>query len=314
MSERIVEVDEVKIPEPLWSVKSRVSWGALLAGAVVAIALYSLLSLFGVALGVTVSDRFTAEQLGTAATIWTFVTLLLAMFIGGWVSTRATAGEFRNEAMLYGVIVWGVTSLVLIPLSVVGIGTSVGTVLASQGIAKVKSETVPVVVMLSARSAGKSTVSSREQRTASNGPTARAVRKNRQPSNRPPQIGIRAPGTTHPIGKKTPARINPAKTNQPHPATRMQSPLRQALAGPIARAIRIIQKIAKRPPTKNWCPLPGGRSEELWHRYWRPSLGRQSVRRFPSCDTRFLWVGFRSRPPPLGLDRADGFVRPSGNS
>jgi hypothetical protein len=145
-SERIVEVDEVKIPEPLWSVKSRVSWGALLAGAVVAIALYSLLSLFGVALGVTLRDRFTAEQLGTAATIWTFVTLLLAMFIGGWVSTRATAGEFRNEAMLYGVIVWGVTSLVLIPLSVVGIGTSVGTVLASQGIAKIKSETVPVVV------------------------------------------------------------------------------------------------------------------------------------------------------------------------
>ena len=29
--ERVVEIDEMKSREPLWSVKSRVSWGALLS-------------------------------------------------------------------------------------------------------------------------------------------------------------------------------------------------------------------------------------------------------------------------------------------
>jgi len=75
-----------------------------------------------VAIGITISDRLNAEQLGTAASLWTYVTLLLAMFFGGWISTRFTVGEFRNEAILYGLIVWGVTSCVLIPLSLVGIG------------------------------------------------------------------------------------------------------------------------------------------------------------------------------------------------
>ena len=57
-TQRNIEIDEVRIPEPLWSVGSRVSWGALVAGGVVALAIYILLSLLGVALGVTVSDRF----------------------------------------------------------------------------------------------------------------------------------------------------------------------------------------------------------------------------------------------------------------
>ena len=51
-TQRNIEIDEVRIPEPLWSVGSRVSWGALVAGGVVALAIYVLLSLLGVALGV----------------------------------------------------------------------------------------------------------------------------------------------------------------------------------------------------------------------------------------------------------------------
>ena len=116
--------------------------------------------LLGVAIAVSLSDRLTAEQLGTAAGIWTFVTLILAMFLGGWVSTRFTVGEFRNEAILYGIIVWGVSSLVLIPLSTLGIGASVGTVLASHGIAKIKNDTVPLIVGIKRSSVENSVTSS----------------------------------------------------------------------------------------------------------------------------------------------------------
>ena len=100
-------ITEIKVPEPLISVQSRVSWGALLAGSVVAIAIYSLLTMLGIAVGFSVSDRLDADQLGTGAAVWAFVTLLIGMFFGGWVATRCTAGELRTEAILYGIIVWG---------------------------------------------------------------------------------------------------------------------------------------------------------------------------------------------------------------
>ncbi len=125
-------VTEVRVSEPLVSVGTRVSWGALLAGAVVALAIYSVLTMLGVAIGFTVSDRVETDQLGIGAAIWTFVSLLIAMFFGGWVSTRCTAGELATEAMLYGVIVWAITSTLLIPLTAAGVAIGGGTALADR--------------------------------------------------------------------------------------------------------------------------------------------------------------------------------------
>ena len=131
-------ITEIKVPEPLVSVHSRVSWGALLAGSVVAIAVYSLLTMLGIAVGFSVSDR-----LGTGAAVWSFVTLLLAMFVGGWVATRCTAGELRSEAVLYGIIVWGITSTLLIPLTAAGVGLGSGTALAERGLTSLKNSSIP---------------------------------------------------------------------------------------------------------------------------------------------------------------------------
>jgi hypothetical protein len=164
-TQRNIEIDEVRIPEPLWSVGSRVSWGALVAGGVVALAIYILLSLLGVAIGVTVSDRFSPEQLGKMAAFYTFAALMVCMFVGGWVSTRCTAGEFRSEAVLYGVIVWAITSSLLIPLTAIGVGTGVSTVLAAHGIAKVKTEVLPAVA--SAKDMAKQNVDSAKNQLAS---------------------------------------------------------------------------------------------------------------------------------------------------
>src|SRR5262245_59283146 len=126
-------ITEVKVPEPLVPVQSRVSWGALLAGGVVAVAIYSLLTMLGIAVGFTASDRLDAEQLGTGAAVWAFVALLISMFFGGWVATRCTAGELPTAAFLYGIIGWAITSGLLIPLTAVGIGLGTGTALADRG-------------------------------------------------------------------------------------------------------------------------------------------------------------------------------------
>lgn len=98
-------------------VRSRVSWGAIMGGATIALAVYFLLSLLGVAIGLSFSDDVNRDNLSTGAAIWSFVSLIIALFFGGWVSTQCTAGENRTEAVLYGVIVWAVTSTLLVALA-----------------------------------------------------------------------------------------------------------------------------------------------------------------------------------------------------
>jgi len=51
----------------LVSVRSRVSWGAIAAGAMVALSIYIILSMLGVALGVEVAVRGTNTHFGSGA-------------------------------------------------------------------------------------------------------------------------------------------------------------------------------------------------------------------------------------------------------
>src|SRR4051794_19332307 len=74
------------------SVRSRVSWGAIAAGAMVSLAIYFLLTLLGTALGLELLVRGRTDfdvagrghvSLETGAAIFAIFTLLLAMFFGG---------------------------------------------------------------------------------------------------------------------------------------------------------------------------------------------------------------------------------------
>ena len=103
------------------SVRSRISWGAILAGAAVAIAIYSLLMALGVAVGMSLSKDVNMRALGTGAGVWGFISLLIALFAGGWVTTQITAGETRTEAILYGIVLWATTSVLLLWLTANGI-------------------------------------------------------------------------------------------------------------------------------------------------------------------------------------------------
>jgi MFS family permease len=112
------------------SVKSRVSWGALLAGAAVGIAIYSVLAILGIAVGLTVGDDTTKDTLSTGAAIWAFVSMLVAMFFAGWVATVCTVGENRTEAVLYGVVVWAITSSLLLWSTAAGLSLGYSAVLS----------------------------------------------------------------------------------------------------------------------------------------------------------------------------------------
>jgi hypothetical protein len=110
----------------LLAVRSRVSWPAIAAGAMIATAVYFVLTLFGVALGIEVAVRGATRNLGAGAAIYSILTLLLAMFFGGWATSRLAVGESKLEAVLYGVILWGTLFLGLVWLFSAGIRTGFG--------------------------------------------------------------------------------------------------------------------------------------------------------------------------------------------
>ncbi len=107
--------------QDLLAVRSRVSWGAIFAGAVTAMAVYLLLSTLGVAIGFSVSDRATDQQLGVGATALAVFVTLVSLFVGGYVASQCSVGENKQEAMIYGVIVWGVVFAMLLWLMAGGI-------------------------------------------------------------------------------------------------------------------------------------------------------------------------------------------------
>lgn len=126
-------------PTDIMAVRSRVSWAAIAAGAMIALALYFVLSLMGIAVGLEIALRRDVG-IGVGAALWSIFTLLFSMFVGGWATSRLAVGESKLEAVLYGVILWGVLFVGMFWL--IGAGVRVGFA-ALMGLA---SGALPVVV------------------------------------------------------------------------------------------------------------------------------------------------------------------------
>ncbi|MBX5482994.1 MAG: hypothetical protein IRZ16_14305 [Myxococcaceae bacterium] len=91
----------------------KVSWGALFGGGVVALAVWALLYVLGIALGlssVTPGESLRGPALFTG--IWSIVTPLVALFVGGWVAARLAGLVDRTAGILHGAVLWGLTTLV----------------------------------------------------------------------------------------------------------------------------------------------------------------------------------------------------------
>ncbi|NJL83113.1 MAG: hypothetical protein HC890_09465 [Chloroflexaceae bacterium] len=112
----------------------RVRWGPIIAGIVVAIATQLVLSALGAAIGLSISaGEGTAGDVGTGIGIWSVISLLIALFIGGWV-TSSTCGPMNNKtALLHGLIFWATTLAVSSWLLASGVSGTFGAALANAG-------------------------------------------------------------------------------------------------------------------------------------------------------------------------------------
>jgi len=110
-------------------VGSRVSWGAIAAGAAIALTVQAILWAGGLAIGITVVDSTSGRMMTTWSAVWVLVSTLVSMFLGGLVVSRVTTGEDKTEAILYGVIMWGFIGVCWMALA--SQGMSAGAQLAS---------------------------------------------------------------------------------------------------------------------------------------------------------------------------------------
>ncbi|MBH8551444.1 hypothetical protein I8751_03415 [Nostocaceae cyanobacterium CENA357] len=92
----------------------RVRWGPIISGVLVALATQLILSsLFG-AIGAgsiagSGAPRTITPDIAGNVGIWSTIALLISLFIGGWVTTRACGPMNRNTALLNGAIFWATT-------------------------------------------------------------------------------------------------------------------------------------------------------------------------------------------------------------
>jgi len=106
-------------------VRSRISWQAILAGAITAVAANFVFVLFFGALGLTLTEAgVRANAVGVSALIATLLSVIASLFIGGWVATQLTAGENEREAILYGIMTWA--AVVVFSAMLAGVGLRAG--------------------------------------------------------------------------------------------------------------------------------------------------------------------------------------------
>jgi hypothetical protein len=109
----------------------RLSWGAIFAGLFVAIAAHLVLSLLGVAIGLsawrpTTPTGVEASQVAAGVGIWAAVAALVALFLGGATTGRLAGILNRKDGALHGVVLWALTTVVTLWLIISGVGFLLG--------------------------------------------------------------------------------------------------------------------------------------------------------------------------------------------
>ncbi|MGH6609026.1 MAG: hypothetical protein ACRECQ_02100 [Burkholderiaceae bacterium] len=111
----------------------RVSWGGIWGGFLAVMGTLLLLSALGLAIGISAVDVGSRENpdagtIGTSTAIWTGVSLLIALFVGGMVATRISMIFDRTTAALEGMLVWVLTILATLWFATSSVGFLVGGV------------------------------------------------------------------------------------------------------------------------------------------------------------------------------------------
>ena len=125
--------DDDRVARPV----RRISWGAVLAGTLIALMILLLINLLGVGLGLESVDPATEADplsgVGTGLSITVIIANILALFFGGWAAGRLAGNPRTTEGVLHGILVWALLTLLTFWLLTTAAGRLVGGAASAVG-------------------------------------------------------------------------------------------------------------------------------------------------------------------------------------
>ncbi|MBB3880716.1 hypothetical protein [Sphingomonas pseudosanguinis] len=109
----------------------RASWSAIFAGVVIAVAVQLVLGILGTGIGLSMVDPTDgstpgASGFGIGAGIYWLITTVIALGAGGYVAARMSGVTERFDALVHGLVVWGVTLILTLYLLTSAVGGIIG--------------------------------------------------------------------------------------------------------------------------------------------------------------------------------------------
>jgi hypothetical protein len=127
----------------------RVSWSGIWAGVLVALGTLLVLSALGLAIGFSADARdVDPQKIGTGAIVWSRISLLIALFLGGMTAARMSLVWDRPTALAQGVLVWVASLLVGLLLNANGVGLILSAAISNGTGQRLQAETPGAVAWI----------------------------------------------------------------------------------------------------------------------------------------------------------------------
>lgn len=115
-----------------------ISWAAVFAGVILALVVQLLLNMLGTGIGMSTIDPAQGDSpspgaFGISAGIWWAVSSLVALFIGGWIAGHLAGMPRKNDGIIHGLLVWGLSTLLFVYLLASAVGSVVGGAFSAAG-------------------------------------------------------------------------------------------------------------------------------------------------------------------------------------
>lgn len=160
---------ETAIAGPL---RTRLSWPAIFAGVVIAIAIQLVLALLGAGIGLSLVDPVqgstpSAGGFGIGAGIYWILSTIVALGAGSYAAARVAGVHDRFDGIIHGLTIWGVTLILTLYLVTSAVGGIIGGAFRTVGtVASAAGQGVGATAPTIAKAAGISTDDLQDQASA----------------------------------------------------------------------------------------------------------------------------------------------------
>lgn len=110
---------------------NRINWGAIIGGTVIGLFSQLLLTLLGVAIGLTALDpgQRVGEGFGAGSAIYLAIATIISVFVGAWAAGRFSGLVLKNDGILHGIATLALITLISLVALSIGLGTATNTAL-----------------------------------------------------------------------------------------------------------------------------------------------------------------------------------------